>query len=61
MSSQTSWEPDFAAESAKFRKDAAEKGMCLDTYPGDGGFYVDQRTQHLWAEWIRRVVAEHWT
>jgi Fe-S cluster biosynthesis and repair protein YggX len=61
MSSQTSWEPDFAAESAKFRKDAAAKGMCLDTYPGGGGFYVDQRTQHAWAEWIRRLVAEHWT
>ncbi|MGY2438578.1 hypothetical protein [Pseudomonas sp. SDO52101_S400] len=58
MSSQTSWEPDFAAESAKFQKDAAEKGMCLDTYAGGGGFYVDQQTQHAWAEWIRRVVAE---
>lgn len=58
MPSQKSWEPDFAAESAKFRKDSAEKGMCLDTYPGGGGFYVDQRTQHAWAEWIRRVVAE---
>lgn len=61
MSSQTSWEPDFAAESSRFRKDAAEKGMRLDTYPGGGGFYIDLRTQHAWAEWIRRVVAEQRT
>lgn len=56
MSGRNSFEPDFATESEKFRKDAAKKGMCLDTLPG--GFYVEQRTQHAWAEWIRRVVRE---
>ena len=56
MSERNSCEPDFAVESEKFRKDAAEKGVCLDTLPG--GFYVEQRTQHAWAEWIRRAVRE---
>ena len=59
MSKPNSFEPDFAAESESFRKDAAEKGLCLDTLPG--GFYADQRTQHAWAEWIRRTVTEQRT
>ena len=56
MTERNSVEPDFAAESESFRKDAAEKGLCLNTLPG--GFYTDQRTQHAWADWIRRVVTE---
>ncbi|WP_443693970.1 hypothetical protein [Pseudomonas sp.] len=56
MTIQKSFEPDFAAEGEKFQKDAAEKGMRLDRLPG--GFYVEQSTQHAWAEWIRRAATE---
>lgn len=52
-------EPDFAAESVKFQKHAAEQGMCLDRLPG--GFYVEQETQHAWASWIRRAAEDGYT
>ena len=56
MSRQEIVEPDFAAESEAFQKDATEKGMCLDRLPG--GFYVEHKTQHAWALWIRRAATE---
>ena len=59
MNKQNCVEPDFAAESVKFQKHAAEQGMCLDRLPG--GFYVEQNTQHAWASWIRRAAEDGYT
>lgn len=52
-------EPDFAAESVKFQKHAAEQGMCLERLPG--GFYVEQKTQSAWASWIRQAAMDGYT
>jgi hypothetical protein len=59
MSRKKIVEPDFAAENEWFQKSAAEQGMCLDRLPG--GFYVEQETQHAWAEWIHRAALEQRT
>ncbi|MCM2362446.1 hypothetical protein [Pseudomonas sp. SR18] len=59
MSEQKSFEPDFAAESEKFQKHAIGAGFSLEKLAG--GFYVDQKTQHAWAEWIRLVAREQRT
>ncbi|NWD44195.1 hypothetical protein [Pseudomonas yamanorum] len=59
MSGQKSVEPDFAVESEKFQKYASGEGLSLERLVG--GFYVDQKTQHAWAEWIRRAATEQRT
>jgi hypothetical protein len=59
MNKQNCVEPDFAAESFKFQKHAAELGLCLDRLPG--GFYVEQKTQSAWASWIRQADMDGYT
>ncbi|MGS0546054.1 hypothetical protein ACU8WE_26230 [Pseudomonas parakoreensis] len=59
MNKQNCVEPDFAAESFKFQKHAAELGLCLDRLPG--GFYVEQKTQSAWASWIRQAAMDGYT
>lgn len=56
MSEKNSFGPDFAAESEKFQKYATGEGFSLERLAG--GFYVDQETQHAWADWIRRAALE---
>lgn len=59
MKKQNCVEPDFAVESLKFQKHAAELGLCLDRLPG--GFYVEQKTQGAWASWIRQAAMDGYT